>query len=104
MKIMISGPCTGMPDHNYPAFYQAASQLLMAGHEPLNPARPEGREHCSSWLDYMRASLKDLAEADAVAQLPGWRDSRGARIEHAIADLLGIPVEPISMWVWTGDD
>lgn len=64
MKVYIAGPMTGYPDFNYPAFFAAQDALIGVGHEPINPARSEGREDCTTWLDFMRAALRDLAGSD----------------------------------------
>lgn len=99
MKLYIAGPMTGLPDFNYPAFYRAAAQLADAGIDSINPARTEGREGCSSWLDFMRASLLDLAECDGIATLAGWGESRGAALEVHIARSLDLGVKPVDAWV-----
>jgi hypothetical protein len=39
-------------------------------------------------------ALRQLALCDGVALLPGWQDSRGARIEHQLATQLGLIVVP----------
>lgn len=98
MIVYIAGPMTGLPDFNYPAFHAAAATLTTAGHVPLDPARPEGREGCKTWADFMRAALRDLAEADGVAMLPEWEDSRGASLEHRIGIELGLDVRPLAAW------
>lgn len=98
MRVYISGPMTGLPESNYPAFNAAEKALRAAGHEPINPARDEGREDCTEWLDYMRAALRDLADADAVAVLPDWRKSRGADLEVHIATQLGLDVRVLADW------
>ena len=99
MKLYIAGPMTGLPEFNYPAFFDAAHRLEAVGVEPINPARIDGREGCSSWLDYMRASLRDVAECDGIAVLPGWQDSRGAALEVHIARSLDLPVRPVEAWL-----
>lgn len=43
MKVYISGPMTGLPEFNYPAFFAAAEALEARGYETINPARTEGR-------------------------------------------------------------
>jgi hypothetical protein len=36
----------------------------------------------------MRADIKALANCNTIAMLPGWVDSKGARLEQHIATLL----------------
>ena len=95
MKVYISGPMTGYPDFNYPAFHAAEQHLADLGHEPLNPARHPKQE---TWADYLRLDLVDVLAADAVAVLPGWECSRGAVLEVHVAHALGMAVLPIERW------
>lgn len=91
MRIYICGPCTGLPDLNYPAFNAMAARLREAGHDVINPAEnPE--PPCKSWVGYMRMSVAQLATADAVAMLAGWQNSKGATLEHHIAKQLELTV------------
>lgn len=107
MKIYISGSITdggAVTDPNEikareQKFHDAERALRYVGYEPINPAREEGRESCDSWLDYMRASLLDIAACDGVATLPGWERSSGARIEARLAADLGLPVKPLMQWL-----
>lgn len=88
-KVYISGPMTGLPDFNRPAFHAAAAQLRQAGYEVRNPADVRlGPD--ATWSDYMRVDLPMLLECDLVALLPGWHKSRGARLEYTVATDLGI--------------
>ncbi|WP_304458991.1 DUF4406 domain-containing protein [Alicyclobacillus sendaiensis] len=91
MKVYIAGPMTGLPDYNYPAFFRAAEAIRALGDEPLNPAEGVTDLH-QPWAWYMRRALRLLLDADAVAMLPGWQSSRGARLEYVIAQQLGMPV------------
>lgn len=68
------------------------------GYEAINPMR-RGVDENKSWLDYMRDSLRDIAEADAVALLPGWERSRGARVEYDLAAALGLDVHLLEAWL-----
>lgn len=97
MKVYISGPMTGYPDFNYPAFNDAANYLRSIGHEPLNPADLPVTPGMT-WADYLRADLILVAQADAIAVLPGWETSRGAQLEVHIAHALAMPVLPINLW------
>lgn len=98
LRLYVAGPMTGLPEFNYPAFYAACDDLRAVGHDPINPARAEGRAGCTEWLDFMRASLLDLAVCDGIATLPGWGDSRGAALEVQIIKSLGLPVESVAAW------
>lgn len=98
MMIYISGPMTGLPAFNYPAFFEAARELEAAGHEPLNPAR-WGPDECDSWKCFMQLALMDLAVADGVAVLSGWADSHGAALEVHIAKTIGLPVKTVGEWL-----
>lgn len=80
------------------AFKAAEIALRAHGFEPLNPAR-RGKVEGKTWLAYMRDSLRDIADADGLAMLDGWEDSRGAQIERELAIDLGIPVYPIHRWL-----
>lgn len=93
-KVYISGPMTGLPAFNYPAFFMAADIVRARGYEPINPAdcAPEGW----TWEQYMRRALRMLADADAVWMLPGWQRSKGARLEFLVARELGLPISHIS--------
>jgi len=99
MRLYIAGPMTGLPEFNYPAFFRAADRLRDVGHDPINPARADGREGCKTWLDYMRAALLDLAVCDGIALLDGWGESRGAALEAHIARSLDLPVKPWRDWL-----
>ena len=99
MRLYVAGPMTGLPEFNYPAFFSAADALRRAAFDPINPARTAGREGCRSWLDYMRAGLRDVADCDGVAVLPGWQDSRGAALEVHVARSLDLPVRTVAEWL-----
>ncbi|WPM94379.1 nucleoside 2-deoxyribosyltransferase [Arthrobacter phage Cupello] len=88
---------TGLPAFNYPAFNVAAEQLRGAGFEVLNPA--ENKPDEPDWVGYLRLSLAQLVRADAVAVLPGFGDSRGARIETKLAVELEMSVRPVRAWL-----
>ena len=77
-KVYISGPMTGLPGYNRPAFHAAARRLAALGHVPLNPALlPEGLEYD----EYLAVDLAMVAIADTILLLPGWENSTGAAYE-----------------------
>ena len=111
MKLYLAGPMRGLPEFNFPAFFSAAKRLRLDGHEVFHPAEKdierygtdiskgnhEGREdvaasqHGFSLREALAADLAWIcAEADGIALLPGWRNSKGATAEHATAVALGL--------------
>jgi hypothetical protein len=82
---------TGLPEFNYPAFNAAAAQLRAAGFHVENPAENPVPE-CKSWQGYMRLAVIQLATCDRIVTLPGWQDSRGARVEVDLGIALGMDV------------
>lgn len=81
--IYLSGPMTGLPENNYPAFNRVAHELRGMGFEVVNPAENNLPVN-SHWRAYMRAALSSLLRCDAVVLLPGWSASRGATIERRL--------------------
>lgn len=96
--LYISGGMSGLPEHNFPAFFAAADQLRAVGYGIVNPA-DTGIVDGWEWADYLRHDLKDVLRCDGVATLPGWRRSRGARLEVHVATQLGMPVYTVKYWV-----
>ena len=94
MIIYISGPMTGLPEFNFPAFNAAAAQLRSLGYEVINPAE-FGEGEGKTWADYMRKDIKALMDCTHVAVLPGWENSKGARLEVYLAGQLGMPVKDV---------
>lgn len=90
-RIYISGPMTGYPDYNFPAFMEAEDKLRSLGYGVINPARIEHKNK-ECWVTCMRQAITEMMQADAVATLPGWKRSRGAQIEVELAIRLTIPV------------
>lgn len=85
VKIYLAGKISGDPEYRE-KFRKVAAQLELNGSAILNPAAlPEGMAPG----DYMALCLPMLLLADLVVFLPDWRESRGARIEHALAEYAG---------------
>lgn len=94
IRIYLSGPMTGLPESNYPAFNAEAQRLRAFGYQVENPAE-NMPPPCKSWEGYMRISLAQLLKCNALALLPGWMESRGAIIERDLAMRLGMEVVPV---------
>lgn len=113
MKVYIAGPMTGLPSFNIPAFDALAAALRAIGHEVVSPAElddpeiraislasPDGamntlRTHGHTWGDFLARDVKLIADdgIECIVVLPGWEQSRGARLETFVGNALcGIPI------------
>lgn len=102
-RVYLSGPMTGIPNLNAPAFRSAQIVCrLLGADEVFNPATAWG--HASKphqW--YMRHDLHRLTQSegdvphfDAIVMLDGWEGSGGALLERSIAEACGIEVVTIA--------
>lgn len=91
MKIYVAGPMTGLPDLNFPAFHAETAKLRSFGHTVINPAEVNP-DQGMSWTDCMRSDIAELVKCDAIRLLHGWENSKGATLEHHIAERLGLQI------------
>lgn len=91
MKVYLSGPMSGYPDHNYPAFAEAREALRKAGLTVVCPAEA-GVVEGWTWEQYLKRDLVVMLGCEALVLLPKWEDSRGARLESSVAWQLSMPV------------
>lgn len=107
-RVYIAGRMTGLPLYNWPAFAYAAAQWRDAGYDVETPfdansrvwmrhhGRPfdPARDRCDYGDPLLREMFAEdvatLLRSDRIALLPGWRQSRGAPVELALAQLVGI--------------
>jgi len=90
LRIYISGPMSGKPDRNFPAFRHEAARLRELGYMVVNPA--EINVGTTDRAECMKADLKRLLECDAVQLLPGYAESAGAWCELMVARQIGLEV------------
>ncbi|WP_085708324.1 MULTISPECIES: DUF4406 domain-containing protein [unclassified Pseudomonas] len=90
-RLYLAGPMSGFEDFNFPAFNKMAADLRARGYVVENPAE-HGVVDGVDWADYMAYDLTRLGLCGQVAVLPGWENSKGARLEVHIARELGMPV------------
>jgi hypothetical protein len=103
LKLYLAGPMRGIPLYNFPAFFAAAKELRSKGHEVWSPAENDvevdgfdpvanpDAERKQQWTlsHYMERDLPVICRVDAIAVLPGWEASEGARLEVMVARQLG---------------
>jgi hypothetical protein len=91
MKIYISGKITGIEQQALALFAKAEAFLKEQGYEPINPmALPH--LHDQQWHSYMREDIKALCACDAIYMLHNWQGSKGARLEHEVAQAIGLKI------------
>ena len=101
MKIYISGKISDLPIEAAKAkFKWHAGFLELKGYEPVNPfdvepifekALPEYSKD-DIWGIFMAADIKELFACDAIYMLKDWGQSKGARVEYAIAKEIGLKI------------
>jgi len=109
-RVYISGPISGALDGNRAAFGAAESLIKDCSHIPVNPQKLD-HEHegpCRGIRNvrhaddtrpephlygcYMAPDLRALLDCDMIVMLAGWTGSRGARLEHDVADACGLDI------------
>ena len=94
-RAYLAGPMTGYPEFNFPAFQAAAHELRLMGIGEIRHTghgTPPKPVDAKPWEAYLRDALRSMLTCDAVVTLPGWRESKGARLEVYVALELGMPV------------
>lgn len=105
--LYLAGPMRGFPRFNFDSFEDARRHLRSLGHQIICPAERDveggfdpstlkGTEDLTT-LDFdlhaaLETSIRYVLQSDAVALLPGWTRSEGAKAEALIARLTGRPL------------
>lgn len=104
MRLYLAGPMTHIKWYNFPAFDQGRVTLESYGHLVYSPAdisRAMGFDPLIRWPDglcdwsqtpddfmlhdVIMRDIGVLLECDGICMLPGWKDSKGANAEYAVA-------------------
>jgi hypothetical protein len=104
MRYYISGPMTGYPNDNRPAFGKVTAMLRALGHQVVDPTEldmvynsPGDVGHGAPSPLWRMFIVRDVAvilssQFDVVVALDGWERSRGARMEIMAAVMCGTRV------------
>lgn len=84
-KVYILGKITGL-DYKvaYGNFEMVEKALKAKGFAVVNPMKLP-HNHDKSWESYMKECIPQLVQCDLVYKLDNWQQSKGARLEQAIA-------------------
>ena len=102
MRIYIAGPMRGFENDNHAEFDRIEELWWEAGHTPISPAymtRAFARK-IEGGFDNSPASIREamiidviaICGCDGIALMQGWDTSRGATMELALAQSIGIDV------------
>lgn len=89
MKVYIAG--------RYPGLFDQAEEVLRAmGHDPVSPTQLDEAPE-SALRKITKRNISEMLGCEAVALLPGWRDSPGVKLEVATAEYVGMRVVEIPL-------
>ena len=89
--IYISGQITGIEKQAFDLFMVAENKLSLHGYTVINPMTL-GHQHDKSWANYMKEDIRALLQCDCIYMLDNWKKSKGAKLEHEIAQKLGLEI------------
>jgi hypothetical protein len=103
--IYISGKITGLSETEYRAKFKKGEDLWNSkeGWHSINPVKIGeelefevisnfGNVEDITWKDYMIVDIIELVKCDAIYMLEGWKESKGARLEHYLAQELELEI------------
>lgn len=113
IRLYIAGPMTHIPQFNFPAFDAMAATLREVGYDVVSPAELDdptdraaalaspdgsilsyGQGVKKTWGQFLARDVLLIADGDAegpidgIVVLPGWGNSRGARLETFVGRML----------------
>lgn len=103
-RYYLAGPMSGIPQFNFPAFFDAARLLRERGLDVVSPAELDdpktrddalaspdgklidGKSSGQTWGDFLARDVKLIADqVQGIIFLPGWPRSKGAKLEAIVA-------------------
>ena len=97
MRIYISGKITGLEKEVYSRHFERAEIFYKTGgFDVINPVKigevvlknnPKAK-----WEDFMKEDLKALRTCTHIVLLEGWEESKGAKMEKAEAEKMGLEI------------
>lgn len=97
MRIYLSGKITGLDKEVYSRQFERAENFYKTGgFDVINPVKI-GEEilkqnPSATWEDFMQKDLEALKTCTHIALLEGWEESKGAKMEKAEAERMGLEI------------
>ena len=97
MKIYLSGKITGLDKEVYTRQFERAETFYKtSGFDVINPVKI-GEEilkqnPSAKWEDFMQKDLEALRTCTHIVLLEGWEESKGAKMEKAEAEKMGLEI------------
>lgn len=97
MRIYLSGKITGLEKEVYTRQFERAENFYKtSGFDVVNPVKI-GEEVLkinpkAEWQDFMIRDLEALRTCTHIALLEGWEESKGAKMEKAEAEKMGLEI------------
>lgn len=106
MKLYVIGPVSGIENDNRQEFERVKSSLcetdkyqcVYIPHEFIEPDTEWEWSMCGC-IQLITDQWAMHGDGFAIAMLDGWEDSKGATIEHDLAEALGIPCKLWREWL-----
>lgn len=103
-RVYLAGPMRGYAKCNFPHFLEAAKYLRGLGYEVVSPAEhdlglgfdPETGDGDAQWKASAGWDFEQIVKCDAIVLLDGWKRSKGASAELAVAYHAGKKVLRVS--------
>lgn len=94
LKYYISGPISGYKNKNQEAFEEAQAAILQLGINAVTPFDLNIVEPAppTDWVANMKRDIRFVTTVDGIVVIDGWKDSKGANVEVAIARIFEIPI------------
>lgn len=93
MKVYISGKISGLDIEEAKAlFLKSEKTIVQMGHTPINPFKLVQWTPSKTWEDFMVEDMALLFTCQAIYMQSNWGQSKGARIEYAVAKEMGLMI------------
>ncbi len=92
MKVYLSGKRTGLDEKACKEKFRIdEAHFVRLGYEVVNPTKLTGNDG-ETWRECMCECIEELLYCDVIYMQPDWGESKGARLEYALARELDLKI------------